>query len=114
MVALKLARAAGLKVILSSSSNSKLKTIVDRYPSPPISTVNYKENPNWHEDVLRLTDGIGVDLVIEVGGNQTLVQSIKSTRRGGVVSHVGYLSGKDPSSLAELLPIIIDRRVTLR
>ncbi|KAI1256676.1 hypothetical protein MGN70_001801 [Eutypa lata] len=114
MVALKLARAAGLKVILSSSSNSKLKTIVDRYPSPPISTVNYKENPNWHEDVLRLTDGIGVDLVIEVGGNQTLVQSIKSTRRGGVVSQVGYLSGKDPSSLAELLPIIIDRRVTLR
>ncbi|EMR64198.1 putative alcohol dehydrogenase protein [Eutypa lata UCREL1] len=76
--------------------------------------VNYKENPNWHEDVLRLTNGIGVDLVIEIGGNQTLVQSIKSTRRGGVVSQVGYLSGKDPSSLAELLPIIIDRRVTLR
>lgn len=114
MVALKLAQAAGLRVILSSSSSSKLKTIADRYPNPPISTVNYKENPNWHEDVLKLTGGIGVDLVIEIGGNQTLVKSIKCTRRGGVVSQVGYLSGKDPSALAELLPIIIDRRVNLR
>lgn len=114
MVALKLARAAGLKVILSSSSNSKLRTMVDRYPNTPILTVNYKESPNWHEDVLKLTNGVGVDLAIEVGGNQTLVKSIKCTRRGGIVSQVGYLSGKDPSLLAELLPILIDRRVTLR
>ena len=114
MFALKLARAAGLKVILSSSSDKKLQRIQERYSNPPLLVVNYSQNPEWHEDVLKHTDGVGVDLVIEVGGTQTLVKSIKCTRRGGIVSQVGYLSKQDLKELAELLPQLIDRRVILR
>lgn len=114
MFALKLARAAGLKVILSSSSEGKLQKMREQFPSPPLLTVNYAQNSEWHEEVLKLTDGAGVDLVIEVGGCQSLVQSMKCTRRGGIVSQVGYLSKQDPSQLAELLPVLIDRRVILR
>ena len=113
MFALKLARASGLKVILSSSSDKKLQKITEQYPTPPLSTVNYK-NPNWHENVLKLTDNKGVDLVIENGGTGSLVQSIKCTRRGGTISQVGYLGKQDPSQLEELIPLIIDRRVVLR
>ncbi|PGH13656.1 hypothetical protein AJ79_03504 [Helicocarpus griseus UAMH5409] len=114
MFALKLARAAGLQVVLSSSSEDKLEKMRQQFSSPPLLTVNYASNPNWHEEVLKLTDGAGVDLVIEVGGCQSLVKSLKCTKRGGTVSQVGYLSKQDPSQLAELLPVLIDRRVILR
>lgn len=114
MFALKLARAAGLKVILTSSSNEKLEAVQRRYPEPPILTVNYSENALWHEEVLRLTEGVGVDLVIEVGGATSLIKSIKATRRGGIVSQVGYLSKQEFDNAAELLPLLIDRRVNLR
>jgi NADPH:quinone reductase-like Zn-dependent oxidoreductase len=68
LFALHLARASGLKVILSSSSDEELARISAQFTSPPLLTVNYKTNPDWHENVLRLTDGEGVELVIEVGG----------------------------------------------
>lgn len=114
MFALKLARAAGIKVIMTSSSNDKLQDMKHRFPDPPLMTVNYATIPEWHEEVLKLTDGAGVDLVIEVGGNSSLIKSIKCTRRGGIVSLVGYLSKEDPRAFAELSPSLIDRRVTLR
>ena len=114
MFALKLARAAGLKVILSSSSDGKLEKIKEQYPSPPILTINYAKHVEWHEEVLKHTAGTGVDLVIEVGGTQTLVKSMKCTRRGGIISSVGYLGKQNLEDLVELLPTLIDRRVVLR
>src|SRR5690606_10625188 len=84
MFALKLARAAGARVILSSSSDVKLAKIQEWYPSPPILTVNYNKNPDWDEEVMRLTNGTGVDFVLENGGAPSLVRSIKCARRGGI------------------------------
>lgn len=114
MFALKLARLAGLKVILTSSSDEKLKNMKERFPSPPLLTVNYSTSPEWHEQVLKLTEGVGVDLVVEVGGNSSLIKSMKCTRRGGTISQVGYLSKGDSAELDQLLSVIIDRRVVLR
>lgn len=82
--------------------------------APEIQTVNYNKFPDWHEEVLKLTGGIGVDLVVENGGTPSLVKSIKCTRRGGTVSQVGYLGKQDPKHLEELVSQIIDRRVILR
>lgn len=114
MFALKLARLAGLRVILTSSSDEKLNNMKGRFPSPPLLTVNYSTSPEWHEQVLKLTEGVGVDLVIEVGGNSSLIKSMKCTRRGGTISQVGYLSKGDSAELDQLLSVIIDRRVVLR
>ena len=91
MFALKLAKASGLKVFLSSSSDEKLQAVCKQFPEPPILTVNYAKNMNWHEDVLQHTNGVGVDIVLENGGPGTLLRSMKCTRRGGIVSQVGYL-----------------------
>lgn len=113
MFALQLSRAAGARVILTSSSDEKLKKMRERYSTPPILTVNYG-NSQWHEEVMQLTEGKGVDVVVENGGAPSLVQSIKCTRRGGTVSQVGYLGSQDPEMLRELIPTIIDRRVVLR
>ncbi|TKX21836.1 zinc-binding dehydrogenase-8 [Elsinoe australis] len=114
MFVLKLARHAGLKVILTSSSDDKLDRIRKQFPDPPIQTVNYAKNPEWHEEVLKLTNGIGVDLVVEVGGAESLVKSMKCTRRGGYVSVVGYLSKNIKGDMNEFLSVIIDRRVIVR
>lgn len=111
--ALKLARAAGLRVILTSSSDKKLEHMKQKYSDPPLLTVNYS-NTEWHEEVLKLTDGVGVDILVENGGSSSLVQSMKCTRRGGVVSQVGYLGGQDPRNLKNLVSTIIDRRIILR
>ena len=114
MFALKLARAAGLRVILSSSSDEKLKRLVNEYPEPPILTVNYAKHPDWHEVVLKHTDNIGVDIVLEIGGPGTLLKSMKCTRRGGIVSQVGYLDRETFDDSLEVLPLLIDRRIILR
>lgn len=114
MFALKLARASGLKAIVTSSSDKKLKALQDQYPSPPLITINYSTYPEWHKKVLESTNGVGVDLVIEVGGSQTLMESLKSTRRGGIISQVGYLGKQNAKDLDELVPLLIDRRVNLR
>ncbi|PPJ57142.1 hypothetical protein CBER1_08468 [Cercospora berteroae] len=76
-----------------SACDEKLKTIAERYKEPELMTVNYRNNKNWHEEVLQFTDGIGVDLVIEIGGATSIVPSLECTRRGGTISSVGYLSG---------------------
>lgn len=85
-----------------------------QFPNPPPLTVNYATNPKWHEDVLEHAQGVGVDLVIEIGGTGSLVQSMKCTRRGGTISQVGYLDKQDPSQLEELLPLIFDKILVLR
>lgn len=114
MFALKLARAAGLRVILTSSNDKKLRQMREKFANPPILSVNYATNPDWDEEVLNLTNGVGVDIVVENGGSESLVKSLKCTRRGGVVSQVGYLAKQNPMELAELIPTIIDRRIILR
>ena len=113
-LALKLARASGLRVILTSSSDEKLSKIKEQFGRPEIETVNYKIHPQWHEEVLRLTGDVGVDLVVENGGSSSLVKSMYCTRRGGTISQVGYLGGSKPEHLEDLIPTIIDRRLIVR
>jgi NADPH:quinone reductase-like Zn-dependent oxidoreductase len=85
-----------------------------KYAHPPILTINYSKTPDWNRAVMELTDGVGVDIVVENGGTGSLVKSLKCTRRGGIVSQVGYLSKQNPNDLRDLIPTIIDRRVNLR
>ena len=58
-------------------------------------TINYKTNPNWDAAVLDLTDGKGVDLVVEVGGAGTIDRSVKAAKHGGHVALIGVLSLPD-------------------
>ncbi|OIQ99401.1 alcohol dehydrogenase [mine drainage metagenome] len=88
--ALQLAKAAGLRAIITSSSDEKLERARGLGAA---ATINYKTTPEWQDEVLRLTDGQGVDLVLEVGGQGTLTRSIASTRMGGTVAIIGGVSG---------------------
>lgn len=88
--ALQLAHAAGANTIITSSSDTKLERARKLGAG---ATINYRSNPEWHEEALRLTGGRGVDLVLEIGGRDTLNRSLLSTRMGGIVSVIGGLSG---------------------
>ena len=54
--------------------------------------------------MLRLTDGRGVDHVVEVGGAGTLSRSLQSVRTGGVISVIGVLTGRGDFNPLGLIP----------
>ncbi|MCK9685365.1 zinc-dependent alcohol dehydrogenase family protein [Scleromatobacter humisilvae] len=88
--ALQIAKAAGLRAIVTSSSDAKLERARALGAD---ATINYRTNPEWQDEVRRLTAGRGVDLVVEVGGEGTLPRSLAAVRMGGTVSVIGGVSG---------------------
>lgn len=88
--ALQLAKAAGARVILTSSSEEKAARARAMGAD---ATINYRETPDWGREVQRLTGGEGADLIVEVGGEKTLEQSLASVRMGGTIIIVGARSG---------------------
>ena len=91
MFALQFATAAGARVIATSSSDEK----IDRVKALGASNgINYIRTPRWDAEVLKLTEGRGVDCVVEVGGVGTLERSFDSLAEGGKVSLVGVLTGR--------------------
>jgi len=81
---------AGARVIITSSSDEKLARAKQL---GAWATINYKATPDWDKEVLRLTDGVGVDHISEVGGAGTLERSFKAVRVGGTIGLIGVLTG---------------------
>lgn len=92
MFALQFAILSGARVIVTSSSDAKLVRARDLGAAEGI---NYTSTPEWDRRVLELTDGAGVDHVVEVGGAGTLERSVNAVRIGGRVSLIGVLTGFD-------------------
>lgn len=88
--ALQLAKAAGARVIITSSSDEKLERARKLGAD---HTVNYRSTPEWSAEVLRITGGEGADQVVEVGGEKTIEQSLASLRVGGAITVIGAVSG---------------------
>lgn len=92
LFALQFARLFGARAIAVSSSSSKLDRLTELGAS---AVIDSSANPNWGEQVLRLTENRGADLIVEVGGRQTLAQSSVALKMGGHIAIVGYLSGAE-------------------
>jgi NADPH:quinone reductase-like Zn-dependent oxidoreductase len=90
ILGLQLARAAGLKAIVTSSSDEKLQRARELGAH---HTINYRSLPEWQEEVLRATHGVGAHVVLEVGGKGTVNRSVASTAMGGSVAIIGGVSG---------------------
>ena len=82
--ALQLAKAAGARVVATTSSDAKAERL--RAMGASI-VVNYAQTPEW-DDVMRKTAGT-VDQVIEIGGTGTFNRSLKVVRMGGYVALIG-------------------------
>lgn len=88
--ALQFARAAGCRVIATSSSDDKLARL--KMMGAAVG-INYRATPDWDTEVMRLTDNHGADCVVEVGGAGTLARSFRSLAQGGKVGLIGVLTG---------------------
>jgi len=88
--ALQFAKAAGARVIATSSSDAKLERMRALGAD---ELINYKAVPDWGVKALELTGGQGVDCVVEIGGAGTLDQSMVASRVGGHVAMIGVLAG---------------------
>ncbi len=87
---LKFALAAGARVIITSSQDSKLK---EARELGAFGTINYKKVPDWEKPVRELTGGAGVQEVLEVGGKDSLPHAIASLGSGGHIALIGGLGG---------------------
>jgi NADPH:quinone reductase-like Zn-dependent oxidoreductase len=99
--ALQFAKTAGARVLGISSSDEKLARAATLGLD---AGLNYKINPDWEKWALEQTDGEGVDLVVEVGGSETLPRAIKAVRPGGTVAQIGVLSGA--TEVVDVRPIL--------
>ncbi len=88
--ALQFAKLAGARIIITSSSDEKLKRARELGATEGI---NYTTTPDWEKRVREIVGDRGVDHVVEVGGAGTLPRSLKAVRPGGRISLIGILSG---------------------
>lgn len=82
--------AAGAKPIITSSSNEKLAKAVTL---GAVGTVNYRENEDWQLKVRELSNGVGVDQVLEIGGVQTINKALQAMAYEGHMAVIGGISG---------------------
>lgn len=90
MFALQIAKLNGARVIATSSSDEKLARARALGAD---ETINYKQTADWDKAARKLTGGLGVDHVVEVGGTGTLGRSLNAARAHGRISVIGVLTG---------------------
>ncbi|MGA8207250.1 MAG: zinc-binding dehydrogenase [Candidatus Dormiibacterota bacterium] len=88
-----LARASGLRVIVSSRDPAKRVAALARGVDQAVAT-----GREAAKEVMALTEGVGVDAVIESVGAATWPTSLRALRRGGTVVVAGATSGAEPSA----------------
>lgn len=88
--AVQFAKAAGARVISTTSSKEKAAEL-EKLGADHI--INYKEDENWGETAKNITGGAGVQHVVEVGGPVTMKQSLNAIAIDGVISIIGFLGG---------------------
>ncbi len=108
LFALQFAKMQGARAILISSSDEKLENAKALGAD---DLINYRSEPDWHKQVLRLTEGRGVDHVVDIGGAGTLDKSIRAVRPSGMISLIGVLGG----AMSELqLGRVVTRHIRLQ
>jgi NADPH:quinone reductase-like Zn-dependent oxidoreductase len=99
--ALQFAKVLGARVLGTSSSDEKLARATNLGLD---AGTNYKQSPDWAKWVQKQTNSEGADLVVEVGGAGTFMQSLKAVRVGGTVAQIGVLS--QSTEPLDVIPIL--------
>jgi len=100
--ALQIAGSLGARVVVTSSSDTKLESARQL---GAWETVNYVSEPRWGKRVRQLTGGVGVDHVVEVGGASTFPESLQAVRVGGTISSIGIAGGRE--GMMSVVPIFM-------
>jgi NADPH:quinone reductase-like Zn-dependent oxidoreductase len=107
LFALQFAKAMGARVIATTSSAAKQERLIALGAD---HVINYREQPNWGAIANELAGNGGVDHVVEVGGANTLNESIMASRPGAQITIIGILAGY----MAQLpVPLIMRKQLRL-
>ena len=99
--ALQIAKAAGAEVTVISSDDGKLERAKALGAD---HTLNYVAEPAWGEALNTRFGGPSYDLILELGGEQTMKQSLCCLSTNGRISVIGILSGAMASfSIVDIL-----------
>lgn len=90
LFALMFAKIQGAAAVVTSSSDGKLARATAMGADIGI---NYKTDPEWARQVRKALGGRGADLIVELGGAQSLDQSLRAVRTSGTLAMIGVLSG---------------------
>lgn len=85
---LQIAKLLGARAIITSSSDEKLARAQALGAD---ALINYKQTPQWEDQVRELTQGQGVEYVVEVAGQ--LARSLKALKAGGSIFQIGAVGG---------------------
>jgi len=108
--ALLFAKAAGARVIITSSSDAKLEQAKSLGADV---TINYRETPDWSAAALKASGGRGVDVLVDVVGESQIEQSARAVAPDGVIAAVGRLQGEASWGKEvgrKLVPIVVGNR----
>lgn len=92
---LQIASALGARTIVLSSSDEKRERATKL---GAFATVNYRTTPDWDVEVRRLTDGLGVSHILELGGPDTFDRSLRALAAWGHIAQIGVFTGFGPRS----------------
>jgi NADPH:quinone reductase-like Zn-dependent oxidoreductase len=106
--AAQIAMALGARVIVTSSRDENIAAVVKL---GAMAGINYRTTPDWAAEVMKLTDGKGVDLLLDVAGGEGVNASVQATKVGGRIAQIGFLTGQTTG--LNLMPLIF-RQTTLR
>lgn len=98
--ALQFAHRSGARVISTTSNTEKAGRLRSLGAD---EIIDYSQTPDWELEVLRMTNGSGVDRVIETGGAGTLTRSLRATKVNGRVILIGVLAGDADINPAPIL-----------
>jgi NADPH:quinone reductase-like Zn-dependent oxidoreductase len=108
LFAVQFAKLLGAHVTVITSSEERMDKVRKLGAD---DTINYRTVPEWAKATREITSGRGYDLIVELGGEKTLPQSLRCIRPGGTIAMIGILSG---SAMATSLGLIITRQVRLQ
>lgn len=86
--AIMLSRALGMKVFTTVGQDSKAEAL-----SPWATVINYKTQ-DFAAEIARLTDGEGVDVILDIVGAPYFNQNLSALRRDGRLVIIGFMGGR--------------------
>ncbi|PPJ51351.1 hypothetical protein CBER1_10056 [Cercospora berteroae] len=112
MTGLLLAKAAGARTIITSSSDEKLEKAKTEYGAD--HGINYTTTPEWGAAAKKLTEDRGVDIIFENGGSGTIAQSFEAVARGGQIAVIGFLKPATQEEMPDVATHVLDKGCVVR